>query len=106
MRVELDMFSGRPNPTWDLPAAVEQEIAHLEDELRESRRAAPEPPPLGYRGLVYGEDDNRRRVFDGVVTTNERSYDDPGRRIERLLVATMPGSFSELRDHLPDELTG
>lgn len=105
MRVELDMFSGRPNPSWDAPAATGRELAKFERNLVPSR-AAPEPPALGYRGFVYGEGRNARRAFGGALTRAGQTFEDPGRRIERLLLATMPEVFLGLRSYLPKDLTG
>ena len=103
MRVQLDMFSGRPNPEWELPAAVERELAQLERGLR-PRQPAREPPPLGYRGFVYREGRNARRAFDGILTIAGQSFEDPQRHIERLLVASMPDALNKLRAYLPVEL--
>lgn len=51
MEVELDLFSGRPNPRWELNA---EEAATLADRLRDLPRGlrGGEPPSLGYRGFV------------------------------------------------------
>ena len=52
MRIELDVFSGRPNPEWTLTAA---EAAELEAMTASLPVAAALPPPfdgLGYRGIV------------------------------------------------------
>lgn len=103
MRVELDMFSGRPNPEWEVSAAVEQELAQLESGLRASQHAMP-LPAFGYRGFVYREGRDARRAFDGTLTRAEQSFEDPERHIERLLAATMPDALKGLRAYLPDEL--
>jgi hypothetical protein len=56
IEVELDIFSGRPNPQWELPP---EEADRLRSQLRELApimELAPadlqEPPSLGYRGFV------------------------------------------------------
>ena len=51
MKVTLDVFSGRPNPSWELPdhdadSVVERFAA------RATPAAPPAPPRLGYRGYV------------------------------------------------------
>lgn len=102
MRVELDMFSGRPNPTWDLDDMAERELLALESNLQPSGRLRNEPPPLGYRGFAYGDASARRRVFDGIVSVAGRAYEDPKRNIERLLIASIPNALQALREHLPD----
>jgi hypothetical protein len=65
--VELDLFSGRPNPRWTL-------AGHRVDEIRERGRGlAPgesrEIPGLGYRGFVLAadRDGDRVRAFEGMI---------------------------------------
>ena len=106
MRIELDMFSGRPNPVWELDASAERELLELESKLLPAGRPANEPPPLGYRGFTYGEARDSRRVFDGILIRSGQSYEDSGCRIERLLIASMPHPFKGLRDHVPGQLKG
>ena len=43
MRVELDLFSGRPNPSWELDEAGVRELERLCLRLRPGG-AVPEPP--------------------------------------------------------------
>ena len=102
MRVELDMFSGRPNPTWDLDDAAERELLALESNLRPAGRPGVEPPPLGYRGFAYGDASISRHVFDGILSMAGQSYEDPDHRIERLLMASIPHTLQALREHLPN----
>lgn len=51
MHVELDLFSGRPNPSWELTPA---ESANFLQRLRALPRAAAGQPEegLGYRGII------------------------------------------------------
>lgn len=70
MRVELDIFSGRPNPEWELQ---EHEVAELESAIG---RASPsrqklDPPGLGYRGFIVHLSDPVR-IYKGQIS-NERS---------------------------------
>lgn len=71
MRAQLKIFSGRPDPEFELPAAVAAELSNrLQSAVGESPS---EPPPLGglgYRGFAVGEDLERPayEVFAGVIT--------------------------------------
>ena len=47
--VEVDLFSGRPNPRWPLTEAEARDLAALLAGRSDSSSA---PPPLGYRGFV------------------------------------------------------
>jgi len=89
--VELDIFSGRPNPRWRLS----QEDADL---LMATVADLPEATPvlpvghLGYRGLAVELDGTRLLVQQGTVlitrgdTTTYRA--DPDRAVERWLLDT------------------
>jgi hypothetical protein len=82
MKVELDAFSGRPNPTWDLSS---QEAAELEKRLVHLHPVewdAPEPG-LGYRGFLLSSPARQIRVYQGLLTVVEggvtRRYTDANR---------------------------
>jgi hypothetical protein len=92
MRVELDMFSGRPNPEWTLTAAEATALKTMTAALQVA--AAPPPPDgLGYRGIVVRDpvDPGWSLVAfrDTVwIQTPEGSEvrSDPDARIERWLL--------------------
>jgi hypothetical protein len=73
MHVELDVFSGRPNPRWELSHA---EVAELRTRLAGLPRCdqPTDEPALGYRGLILSSAQappglpSWIRVHDGVVT--------------------------------------
>lgn len=97
MRVEADVFSGRPNPRWTLDAAGARELARRLAELP----AAPAEPAwegLGYRGLVVtglSEACPEVRLHGGRVrgecADGPRAWTDAGRALERWLLATGEG---------------
>ena len=93
--VELDIFSGMPNPTWALTTAEADALARLVAEL--PRTAASElSGKLGYRGLVVkitrGTGTRLVRVQAGSVHIVEGGTTiqarDEGRALERWLVRT------------------
>jgi len=97
--VEADLFSGRPNPTWALsPEEVEPLLALLRRLAPAPEREAPDR--LGYRGLRLrfarqGADVASVEVFGRRVRYRDkagsRTLADPGREVERSLVATGKG---------------
>jgi hypothetical protein len=112
--VEVDLYSGRPNPRFSLDAETEAELV---------RRLAALPPigsravlreGLGYRGLrIEGQAAapfSQIVVSAGVVLIydragGERQFADPGRTLERWLVETSaahlaPGELDMLRQDL------
>jgi hypothetical protein len=56
MRLMLDVFSGRPNPSWQLPPTVVGKILGViaDNGLLSSPVLRPYPSNLGYRGLEIG----------------------------------------------------
>jgi hypothetical protein len=64
--VELDVFSGRPNPRWQLTA---EQINQLEDRLTGLREITPVeiPNQLGYRGFRIQDENSGNRI---TVTNN------------------------------------
>lgn len=79
LQIILDMFSGRPNPSWSLSEREVEELRRLLSEgYRElSRIRRRKPPGLGYRGFVITNDHQLEgfplalRVFDGTITIRE-----------------------------------
>jgi len=103
--VELDVFSGLPNPTWELSAA---DTATLMDMIEALPSTSPVdlPNPLGYRGFLVSltapesGSTGTIRAFQGVVeylAGEMRYYADPGRQTERWLLTTA-------RTHIEEEL--
>lgn len=65
MNVELDIYSGRPNPTWTL---APHEAAHVEQLLADLPRASSQPDGgLGYRGFELADGQRHIRVCSGVI---------------------------------------
>jgi hypothetical protein len=66
MEIELDVFSGRPNPTWtaspDRAASFSRGLSSLPN-----APARPEPDRLGYRGFIIRQGGLTARVYDGHV---------------------------------------
>jgi hypothetical protein len=93
MKVELDIFSGRPNPAWVLSDADARAFLNKVEGL--PRAAVRElSNPLGYRGFIVhvenGADNYRVQVQDGKVQLlrgrTTTYYSDPGRKLERWLL--------------------
>jgi len=105
----LDIFSGRPNPVWEL---TEPQIAALAAQFS-AAAASPAIPPLesdglGYRGFVVASDDPRLpqsvRVYRGVATIG-RAQSHWARGVERFLMETAGDAIPhELRDALREEV--
>lgn len=93
LQVELDVFSGRPNPAWTLPRAQGAELDALIGQL--PAMAAPDAPfdGLGYRGVVVR--DPARPGWSLVAMGDvvrvasgdgSKAYSDIGASVERWLL--------------------
>jgi len=95
-QVTLDIFSGRPNPTWQLAGAAAEDLARRLRAAPAVTPAAPRPvapPDLGYRGFVLrpeaaGEAEHETRVYGGLIAGPQGEQLDSGRQLERWLLAT------------------
>jgi hypothetical protein len=104
MIVELDVFSGRPNPRWQLDEARARQLEALHHQLPAATEVAAEPPGLGYRGFLYALDAARWRAWKGFVTADDQTLVDRPRAVVRLLLGALPGEHAELREHLAHEI--
>ena len=103
--IHLDIFSGRPNPSWTLadgPARV------LLSKLNSTRRSTPRPMPegLGFRGfritVIDGQREREFRVFGSRIQEGDQSYSDEDKAVEAFIVSTMPAELKrEFADILP-----
>lgn len=110
--VELDVFSGQPNPTWNLSesqcAEVEQRMNQLPESTGESFQS---PPALGYRGLIvhYQNQQGAResvRVYRGIAQSEQLQLRDPDRKFEKWLLSTGQDLVdSNMQRYLETELT-
>src|SRR5688572_1721092 len=96
MDVEIDLYSGRPNPHFRLDPEAAAELMRRLAVLRPSTGQTRPRERLGYRGLriepdVTGSPFAEVVISGGVVfvrdhSGRERLLDDPGRDLERWLV--------------------
>jgi hypothetical protein len=102
MIVELDIFSGRPNPQWTLDDPACRAVLDLERSLAPGAASPGQPPPpLGYRGFLYAPSgDDPRRAFLGRVERADRVLDDPEFSIERLLLRSLPPELAPLGERI------
>jgi hypothetical protein len=78
VQVELDIFSGRPNPQWLFPAAA---VRGVVEQVMRSPDPAPAPPVpgLGYRGFIVSNPPGSQplpaaiRVYNGTISLISRT---------------------------------
>jgi hypothetical protein len=102
MIVELDIFSGRPNPRWSLSESENAELARLIESLQPA--ASPPsltPPGLGYRGFRLRDGTGSTWfAYGGFVQSPRGWLADPERSIERFLGERLPAEYESLRPAL------
>jgi hypothetical protein len=106
MFVEIDIFSGRPNPRWELSEADNAWLTRLLESLEGvAGRASPSPPGLGYRGFRLRDAAGMTwSAYGGLVQSPDGLVADPNRRIERFLLDHMPANYEDLRSSIESEL--
>jgi hypothetical protein len=91
--VIADVFSGLPNPQWTIAGDLLVQLKLMLAQLSLAHGAVPEPPGLGYRGLIleFSPDEGIAgplRVFGGYVVGPHDTWIDPGHALERWLLET------------------
>jgi hypothetical protein len=106
MLVELDAFSGQPNPRWPLTESEAAELLRLIAGLAPAAGGSSlRPPGLGYRGFrLEGSAGEAYRVYRGLVQSPDRVLADADRRVERFLLVRMPEALKDLRPWLEAEI--
>jgi hypothetical protein len=89
------VFSGRPDPTWEVDDAVAQELVNLWNLSKSYTGQRPSAPRLGYRGcFLRCATDREWTAYGGVVTLTTggscESRTDKGRKFEKMLLASAP----------------
>jgi hypothetical protein len=102
--VELDAFSGRPNPRWELDDAGSERLRALIARLSAASGAPAEPAGLGYRGFICIDASERLRAFKGHVIKPGVVLADPSLRVEKFLLDRLPPELQELGMRVAAEL--
>jgi len=89
--VIVDVFSGLPNPEWTIAGDVLVQLKMMLAHLAQFHGTLPEPPGLGYRGLIIEFPPNEGidgplHVFGGYVAGPHEAWVDAGHTLERWLL--------------------
>jgi hypothetical protein len=108
MFVEIDIFSGRPNPRWELSETENSELTRLVDRLDPaSGSPSPSPPGLGYRGFRLRDTAGATWLaYGGFIQSPDALIADPHRSVERFLLDRLPATYDDLRSSIESELAG
>jgi hypothetical protein len=90
----IDVFSGRPNPTWRMSRDEVDRLKRTWEALQASGRESMPAPLLGYRGCFVQDGDARWVAFGDVVTLQRphgnESRKDEQHEIETLILNSAP----------------
>lgn len=108
--VIADVFSGLPNPQWTIAGDVLVQLKMMLAHLAQFHGAVPEPPGLGYRGLIVEFTPNEGiegplRVFAGYVAGPHQAWVDSGHAVERWLLHNGIGAAPDHADILRELLS-
>jgi hypothetical protein len=112
MIVELDVFSGRPNPTWSLSVEQSMELLEMLQNLPPADKLSQENG-LGYRGFLLsnpGRADGLAphiRIYSGIVTMTDghvQSYRDVHDIEHRLLQQASQHGYKAIVDSVLEGL--
>jgi hypothetical protein len=112
--VELDIFSGRPNPSWTLSGEETSQLLSLMGDLPETDAPLSEGG-LGYRGFVVSFKDSqgritRVRIHGGTIARSAGGsteyFADKDRKLERWLLKSSASRLSpDLYDIVAKEVS-
>jgi hypothetical protein len=105
VRIEVDVFSGRENPSWELSEKNARELVSLLREKNERLNGSPSPESLGFRGfrIVVKENEHEQRFHTSGSAIESQGVRllDRGNQVTKFILATMP---SELKEEFADVL--
>ena len=96
------IYSGRPDPRWELTEEQAEHFISLWNEAPYSEVKISIPAVSGYKGLRLLLDEKQFFIYNGLITQieNKTSKNDQQRRIEKFLLATAPEQMMELLKNL------
>lgn len=109
MQVEVDMFSGRLNPHWELTVPESQEFARRFQSLSAQKGEGLVNAGLGYRGLIVRESGEEVEgepdivICHGFVVAKRHGksqlFTDRNRALEKWLLQTGEGRLDDVLYH-------
>jgi hypothetical protein len=116
VQVELDIFSGRPNPHWTLNERDSQELLQRLQRLSPTNAGEPSGN-LGYRGVILSNPEGAIAGFEWIVCSDglvvgykgdsSQKFIDANRNLERWLVQTGKTTLGpDILRSLPQEFGG
>lgn len=114
IQVKVDVYSGRPNPRWNLSTQQAEEFIRKIRALPKRERDGALNDGLGYRGLKVTGSELHQEGYNEIVISNRivalleenrsRQFTDQNRALERWLLQTGKGKIeAKLYEYLSEE---
>jgi hypothetical protein len=92
--VEIDLFSGRPNPSFKLDPPATHELLGLLGNLKQSDVKAVRRDGLGFRGFAVSVEGQPQLYVSGpAVSAGSEQFVDEAQTIERFLLSRIPADL-------------
>jgi hypothetical protein len=93
--IQIDIFSGRPNPELELHGADANRLREMLQRPREPRKDYAVPDQLGARGFVarFNEDPKEYRIVGDTLVIDGQAFLDPQRETEDFVISLLPGAL-------------
>lgn len=105
MQVEVDVYSGRPNPHWNLTPQEAEEFVSRFQGLPSSQGTETMNEGLGYRGLIVTKPGDRIEGYNEILISNglvlarhdeqSQEFTDQNRKLEKWVLQTGKGWLDE-----------
>ena len=92
-KIEVDMFSGRPNPGLELRGSEARQLKQLLELKRQPLNESTNNDQLGFRGFViHSESPNHEtyRVRGEIIEMGGKTFRDPAKQTQRYIVSILP----------------
>lgn len=101
--MEIDLFSGRPNPSFELDPQATGELIGLIATMKRSQLTAAPQDGLGFRGFIVSVEGHPQLHVSGpAVSSGSEQFVDESRTIEKFLLSRIPPEQKrQFQDVLP-----
>lgn len=92
-KIEVDMFSGRPNPSLELRGSEARHLKQLLELKRQPLKDTEASDQLGFRGFVIRSENVDREIYrikGGVLKIGSKAFRDPGQQTQSYIVSILP----------------
>ncbi|WP_300178298.1 hypothetical protein [Bradyrhizobium sp.] len=93
LKIEVDVFSGRPNPVLELGGGEARHLQHLLEQKRQPLNDFEAADQLGFRGFIIRLEGTGReayRVNGAIVQIDGKAFLDPNSDTQNFILSILP----------------